>query len=332
VERYLNCLASLPTGTPLSVAYCRSRQARQLVEELVERGCYDVIHTEFVHATPFIAGLDGRPKVYDAVDSLTLTYRRSLSAAHVPPHRRLVALFEWLKMRRFESRVLRHFDRVVVSSPADREALERAGGNGVTVVPNGVSVRYFAFREEPRDEETIVFLGKMSYYVNVASVLWFYREVFPLIRRQRPRVRLKIVGRDPTPRITALAADDAVEVTGTVPDVRSHLARATVSICPMITGAGIQNKVLEAMAVGTPTVATTIACQALTVESGHDVLIADSAEAFAAGVLELLDDEGLRRQLTSNARRYVEQHHTWEIVGRQLEEIYNDLLGQDAEN
>jgi len=260
------------------------------------------------------------------VDCLTLAYRRSLSAAYVSPPRRLVALAEWLKMRRFEPKIVHRFDRVVVSSPADGQALESTGGSRTSLITNGVDTSYFSFHQGSREEQTIVFLGKMSYYVNVASVLWFYHQVFPLIRRVKPAIRLKIVGRSPVGKITALAADEAVEVTGSVPDVRPYLSGATISVCPMVTGAGIQNKMLEAMAVGTPVVATSLACQALQVEPGCEVLVGDSPEEFAAHVLDLLDDGRLRSQLALSARRYVEEYHVWARAAGQLGAIYTDLV------
>ena len=323
----LNALASVPTGVPASVAFCRSPEAREVVAQLVEANGYDLIHTEFVRAAPITAGMSGLPRVFDAVDSLALAYRRSISAAGVPPAQRLVALHEWLKMRGYEPRVLAQFDRVLVSSPADGDALDRNGRNTVAVVPNGVDAGHFAFADGPRDGDTIVFLGKMNYYVNVAAMEWFCHHVLPLIRRQRPNARLRIVGRDPSPRVVALGADPAVEVTGTVPDVRPYLAGAGVNVCPMVTGSGIQNKLLEAMAVGTPTVSTSIACQALSVEHGREVLIADSPQGFADCVLRLLEDEHLRRELAANARRYVEQQHDWQAIGSRLEEIYYGLVG-----
>ena len=128
-------------------------------------------------------------------------------------------------------------------------------------------------------------------------------------------------------RISALASDPAVEVTGTVVDVRPHLGSATVSIGPMVTGAGIQNKLLEAMAVGAPSVATTMACQALSVEPDRELLIADRAEDFAAAVLRLLEDAELRRHIAHDARRYVEQHHDWWEIGHRLETVYRELVG-----
>lgn len=323
-EPLLRTVFSLPTRTPLSVAYCRSEQLDQLIRYLVQQGHYDVIHTEFLRVAPATVHLNGSPKVYDAVDSLVLTYRRSMSAAHVSPQQRMIALIEWLKLRRFEPSLLKHYDRLLVSSPADQRAMEPAN-SPVTVIPNGVYLDYFTFQDQPRETETIMFLGKMSYYVNVSSVLWFYRQVFPLIRNHRPGVKFQIVGRNPVPKIAALAQDPNVEVTGTVPDVRPYLSQATVTICPMVSGAGIQNKMLESMAVGTPCVSTSLACQALSVEPGRDVLIADTAETFAASVLELLDDPNFRHNLSINGRQYVETNHAWDRIGESLNGIYSNL-------
>lgn len=132
-KRIMIEVASLPTGTPMSVAYCRSDEARDLVQRLVGEDHYDLIHTEFVRAAPITADVKGLPSVFDAVDSLALAYRRSLSAPGVPPARRLIALVEWFKMRRYEPRVVQRYDRVLVSSPVDRDALVCARQNDVEV-------------------------------------------------------------------------------------------------------------------------------------------------------------------------------------------------------
>lgn len=325
LEPYLFILASLPTRLPMSVAYCRSDHFEQLINFLVEENQYDLIHTEFMRAVPSTFKLHGHPKVYDAVDSLALAYRRSLSAAYVSTKHRLISLVEWLKVRRYEAWALTHFDQVLVSSPVDRQALESNGRKGVAVIPNGVDIDYFSFYEGPKDESTLVFLGKMSYYVNVSSVLWFYRQVFPIIRKRRPDVKFKILGRDPVADIRALAKDPAVEVTGTVEDVRPHLARAAVAVCPMVSGAGIQNKMLEAMATGVPTVVTSLACQALEAQPGHHFMVATDPAAFAHHVLELLDHSDMRNMLAHNGRRYVEQVHTWGKIGQRLNAVYASL-------
>jgi polysaccharide biosynthesis protein PslH len=324
-EPYLFLLASIPTKLPMSVAYCRSENFEQMVKYLVEKDKYDLIHTEFVRAVPSTFRLNGRAKVYDAVDSLGLAYRRSLSASYISPKQRLISLMEWVKVSRYESWALSYFDRVLVSSPIDRQSLDRKSLKGVSVVPNGVDANYFSFQDGPRDPDTLVFLGKMSYYVNVSSILWFYRQVFPLIRRQRPSVKLKIVGRDPVRSIRALEKDPAVEVTGTVDDVRPHLASATIAVTPMVSGAGIQNKMLETMAVGVPTIATPLACQALEGRPGLDYLVADTPQLFASMVLDLLEHPHMRQMLACNGRRYVEEVHTWNMIGQRLNDVYATL-------
>jgi sugar transferase (PEP-CTERM/EpsH1 system associated) len=325
IEPYWHSLISLPTRVPLSVAYCHSDELDKLIHKLCRQDHFDLIHTEFVRAAPFTAQINSLPKVYDSVDSMTLAYRRSLTAPMMPLGQRIVHFFEWVKMRNYEPWVLKHFDRVLASSCTDKKALENSS-TPVDVVLNGVDMNYFSFYEGPRDPATIVFLGKMSYYVNVVSVFWFYYNVWPLIRKQYPEALFKIVGRNPIPKIRSLSADPAIEVTGTVPDVRPYLNRATISISPIVSGAGIQNKVLEAMATGTPCVATSLACQALQVSSYQEVLLADSAEEFASSVLELLENPEKRRRLTEKARLYVKNSHDWKNIGVGLNRIYKELL------
>jgi glycosyltransferase involved in cell wall biosynthesis len=166
----------------------------------------------------------------------------------------------------------------------------------------------------------------MSYYVNVASMRWFYKEVLPLVRKEKPEVQLKIVGRNPPTGILRFMKDNQVEVTGNVPDVRPYLAQAAVAICPMVTGSGIQNKLLEAMAAGTPCVVSPIAAQALQARNGEEMLIGENAQKFADCVLKLLRDRSLGEKLSYQARQYVERSHNWQAVGGGLDTIYQGLF------
>ena len=158
-----------------------------------------------------------------------------------------------------------------MTSSEDRAALQeltaRYGGADevklVEVLPNGVDLNYFAPQNLPRQGETIVFSGKMSYHANVASVLYLVHEIMPIVWRERPSVGLWVVGQSPTRAVQALARDERVKVTGFVPDLRPYLAQAAVAVSPIRYGVGIQNKVLEAMAMGTPVVTSPRACQAL---------------------------------------------------------------------
>ncbi len=197
----------------------------------------------------------------------------------------------------------------------------------ISVLPNGVALDYFTPSAGPRQPDTLVFTGKMSYHANVTAALYLVEEIMPHVWAQRPRARAWIVGKDPPREVQKLATGEPrITVTGRIPDVRPYLWRAAVAVAPILYGAGIQNKVLEAMACGTPVVATPQAVSALGVVNGEHALVAEDPDAFAAAVLRLLDDAALRQALGQAGRRYVEQHHDWrEIVGR-LEGTYEEAI------
>jgi polysaccharide biosynthesis protein PslH len=327
MEAIRGAIGSAFSRLPLSVAYCRSALLRSTVENLASKNSYDLIHTEFVRAAPSTIRLGGIPKIFDAVDSLALAYRRSMTAPYVPLKQRVIALIESVKMEQFENWVIRQYDQAIISSTRDKRELGQNTAH-LEVIPNGVDLDYFSPRETVVDDYSIVFLGKLSYYVNVASVMWFYRRVFPLVKRQYPDAKLCLVGREPAPAILRLREDPSVRVVGTVPDVRPYLGDARLTICPMVSGSGIQNKLLEAMAMGRPTVATTFSCQALQVANGDEVLIADSPLEFASAVNELLGNPELQNRLSQMARRYVVTNHDWLKHGEKLTALYQAMLSK----
>ena len=189
-------------------------------------------------------------------------------------------------------------------------------------MPNGVDLAHFAPQDVPRQSDRIIFTGKMSYHANIAAALYLGREIMPCVWQERPDVRLQIVGKDPVPAVRALAEDPRIMVTGYVPDMRPFLATAAVAATPIRYGVGIQNKVLEAMAMGTPVVTTSQASTALLAHEGEHFLIAESAQDFACQVIRLLRDRDLAARIAAAGRRYVEAHHDWDHLAARLEEVY----------
>jgi glycosyltransferase involved in cell wall biosynthesis len=221
-------------------------------------------------------------------------------------------------------------DRVVALSPADARRLGRFGRRDkIRVVPTGDDLSHFAFAgPEGRDPDGLLFVGHYPHYPNEDAAVFLGREIMPALRAMNPRARLSLVGSYPTPAVQALASE-AVEVVGTVPDVRPHLARAAVFIAPVRLGCGIKGKVLEAFASGTPVVATPAACEALPgVRDGEHLLIGRGAAALASQAARLLADAGLRRRLAEPARRYVEKLFGWERQAAALDEVYREGLGR----
>jgi glycosyltransferase involved in cell wall biosynthesis len=227
--------------------------------------------------------------------------------------------------------MVRRFTRVLVTSEQDRQALLGLAGPSaeakITVIPNGVDIVGFSPIDGPYQRDTIIFTGKMSYHANITAVERFAREVLPLIWARRPETRFQVVGKDPARQVRKLGeADERISVVGTVAEIRPYLATAAVSVAPIAYGAGIQNKVLEAMACRTPVVASPQAVAALKAVPGHDVLVAGDAEAFAGEVLRLLQDETLRQEIAAAGYRYVCENHRWGDAAIRLEDVYHEAI------
>jgi glycosyltransferase involved in cell wall biosynthesis len=235
----------------------------------------------------------------------------------------LYSLIQWKKLRRYEARVCRAFDRVVAVSPADAQALQRlVPGLEVSVVLNGVDTELYRAQPLEPAPEALVFTGKMDFRPNVDAVLWFCQEILPRIWRERASVHFTIVGRDPHPRVQALARDPRIRVTGYVEDVRPYIAGAAVYVVPLRMGGGTRLKVLEAMAMGQAIVSTTLGCEGIALTPGREAVLADTAQEFARRVVELLGDEERRRSLGRWARRLVEAHYDWRVIVPRLEQVY----------
>jgi sugar transferase (PEP-CTERM/EpsH1 system associated) len=331
-----NCLRALPTREPFQAAYAYHPGMERRLAQLLREEAFDVVHVEHLRAARLARALDDTPSVYDSVDCISLLFEQTMRTS--PEWRaRLKALVDLGRTRRYEARLLARFDRVVITSQRDRQALEQLAERylpsgtrraPITVVTNGVDLDYFRPWEGAgrRDGKTVIFTGKMSYHANVASVLYFVREVLPLIWDSDPEVRFYVVGKDPPEAVRRLGSDRRVVVTGVVDDLRPYLARVTLAVCPALYAVGIQNKVLEAMAMGTPVVSTPAGCAALASEEGREILVADGARQMTLAVLQVLTDPDLARQLSAAGRRYVEQQHDWEDSAQRLAEVYRQAL------
>jgi glycosyltransferase involved in cell wall biosynthesis len=198
----------------------------------------------------------------------------------------------------------------LVVSAAERAALPAAGD--VRVVPNGVDPAAFPYREDARPPARLVFGGNLGYFPNVDAAGWLARDVLPRVRAAVPEAELRLAGARPARAVRALAAVPHVSLAADVPAMAPELAAATVAVVALRAGSGLQNKVLEAMAVGTPVVATPRAAAGLEVRSGEHLLLAEGAEELAAAAVVLLRDPGRARALARAARALVETRYRWE--------------------
>jgi glycosyltransferase involved in cell wall biosynthesis len=239
---------------------------------------------------------------------------------------------QWMRLKSYEADVCRRADRVVAVSEADREAIHAIAPEvEITIVPNGVDLDEHIGYHGPVEPFDLVFTGKMDFRPNVDAMLWFGQEVLPLILEHRPDVKLAIVGQRPHPRLAPLRDVPGVTITGWVDDVRPYIAGATVYVAPLRVGGGTRLKLLQAMAMGTAVVATSLGAEGFPVVHSRDLLLADAADDFAQAVLTLLDDPEQRAQLGTAGRRFVESNYGWDALVPKLEALYDDTPGTSSD-
>ena len=248
-------------------------------------------------------------RVMDLVDVDSAKWASYARQARGP--KRWVFAREARGVGRLEQQALDRCEAVLLVSQAEAQTLNSHRGT-VLAVGNGVDLEYFAPAEPaPANQPALVFVGTMDYRPNADGACWFAREVWPELKRQVPELTFSIVGRDPARAVQRLAESPGIHVTGAVPDVRPFLAQASVAIAPLHIARGIQNKVLEAMAMGRPVVASPAALEGLDVQPGSDALQADTPAQWRQQILHLLSDDRLRAQLGRAARTCVETKYSW---------------------
>jgi len=343
---YLNAFAALPTRAPLQASYCWQPALVHLAENLIKsnngREPFDVIHVEHLRGARFGLALKahhlttspGVPIVWDSVDSISYLFRQAIASSK-RGYDRLLTRFELGRTEQYEGWLVSQFDRTLVTSLADKNALEALPSptaeknppSMISVLQNGVDLDYFTpDPKTPRDEATLVLSGKMSYHANIAMAIHLIQDIMPKVWAVREDVSVKIVGKDPPSIIKSLAETPRVTVTGTVPDLRKYLQQATMAVAPITYGAGIQNKILEAMACATPVVTTPKAVMGLQTTSGENIFVAQDAASFADVILKLLADSPLRQRIGAAGKQFVEKNHSWHGIASQLSHIYTQVI------
>jgi glycosyltransferase involved in cell wall biosynthesis len=233
---------------------------------------------------------------------------------------------DYVSTRRFQQAYFRHCRVVNVVAEDDRASLLRQlPGLEVSVIHNGVDAEYFHSEAKEAELPTLVFEGSMGFTPNAEAAVYFCREVLPLIREREPRVRMLVVGNRPTPEVTALSGP-GVEVTGFVPDVRPYLEQAWVFVCPLLSGAGIKNKILQAWSMRKAVVATSISTGGL-IDVEANLVVADGKRELADAILALFADAPKRRTLGERGRATVVEHYAWSAKARQLETVLETVAG-----
>ena len=232
-------------------------------------------------------------------------------------------------LKKYEFEMYRNADKVLTLTPQGKEELlDICPDLDIAVVPHGVDVDSFPFSSLEEQEKSIVFVGNYLHHPNVDAVLFFHSEIWPDLKSRLPEVKFLVVGQGPPPEIQNLSQDRAITVTGRVDDVRPFLKKGRVFICPVRLGGGFRGKILEAMAMGRPVVSTSLGAEGIPAKQRENIILADTPEEFAQGILDLMTDDSLFERIRTQARKLVEDKYAWEkgvkVMERVLEKMMRD--------
>lgn len=286
--------------------------------------CYCGFSTYLYNRLP----VDKTPCVVDIVDSMALYLKNDLKMQRNIKNK-LRGYINYVWARNYERKHFSRAQNIIMISPADAEHVNmNCPKSKVWVVSNGVDTKYFECRSnQSRSENALLFTGVMSYRPNNESMIYFINEILPILRNQLKNVSLTIAGRDPMPELQKLAENvEGIKITGYVKDIRPYFDQSSVYIAPVISGAGLKNKILEAWAMSMPVVATPLSCEGIDAKDDHNVILAKTSKEFADNIVKLLSDAVLRDKLANNGRITVENTYSWHSKAVALEKIFREVL------
>jgi hypothetical protein len=321
----LRMVATLPTPTTASASFFHSSKLARTIRRLLDERSFDLIFVHCSSVAHYVANVRGVPKILDFGD---MDSQKWLEYARYRPFPlSLGYMWEGRRLQWEEKRLARSFDYCTATTRAEWETLRSYGVDTPTDwFPNGVDATFFTPSGEPYDSDTIVFIGRMDYYPNQQCMFDFCADVLPQLRQKRPGVKLQIVGADPSPAVRKLGEIAGVTVTGSVPDVRPYATRAALTVAPLRIARGTQNKILEAMAMGVPVVASQIAAAGVDAVAGEHLLAATSPDEYCAAILRVLSDPAERTRLSQAGRVRVLSHHAWPSSMQRMDAIIDRCL------
>lgn len=310
---------------PYSVKKFWSPRMMESVKKLVRTHKIDLVHFDTIPLVQYSTYLGNSKRVlnHHNVES-RLLFR--MAQAEKNPLKKWYLYFQSKKLRKYESEAIKKFDLNLVVSPPDKKEIQSFSIKAkVEIIPNGVDTEYFHILETPIRKNNLVFTAGMNWFPNRDAVIYFLKEMWPLVKKVIPDLSLTLIGYEPPEEVVSLGKKEKVEILGFVDDVRPYVAQATAYIVPIRVGGGTRLKILDAFACGKAVISTSIGCEGLEVTSGRDILIGDSPEEFAQQVIKVCTDSDLRRSLGREGRKLVEEKYTWRLIGENLNKIYADL-------
>ncbi len=320
----IQCLAGAWDARPLQVLYFNSPEMRSQLDALLKANTYDAIHVQHLRMSPYLRHRKDLARILDLPDAFSLYWERRKTVKRGL----LTRIFETQEQKRVErfEPVLNDYNMSLVCSAEDLEYLQaHRHAHNLKLLPNGVDLTTFKARDHDYTQNaTLLFTGNMDYAPNIDAVVHFVHNIFPLVKAQFPEAKFIIAGQRPVKKVLELASEDVV-VTGFIKDLSETYNTADVVVAPLRFGAGTQNKVLEAMAMGVPVVCSHIGFKGLGIDDGQGAYMRTDPTAFAEAVNSLLASQALRESVGRQGMQVVQNSFNWDKIALKLEGYFEEV-------
>lgn len=307
---YLNTIKQVFTQTPYQVGYFYQRTIHRKIQKLIAAEKPDHIYCQLIRTTEYVKDIHTIPKTLDYMDALGKGMsRRSAIAKGI---KRYLFREEGKRLSAYENRIFDYFNHHTIISAQDRQFINHPKQNQIAVIENGIGANFSTYTKKVQKKYDLLFTGNMNYPPNIECACFIAQEILPLLKKKNPSISLLLSGANPHPRVAALANTPNITVTGWVDDIRDSYAQGKLFVAPLFIGTGLQNKLLEAMAMGVPCITTPLANNALQAVDGTSIFIANTAESFATAIEELLQNEDALPNYATQAKAFVADHFNWD--------------------
>lgn len=313
---FWNIIKAFFNKKPLQLGYFYQCSARKKLDSFVEKEKPDRIFCQLIRTASYVKNYELK-KVIDYQDVLSIGMKRRMEKAAG-----LKSWFfrtEWKRLERYEKKVFEQFDERIIISQPDKALIPHPDKHLIHIIPNGVDFDFFQAKEVEKEYD-LVFIGNMSYPPNVQAARYLVNSILPVVRKSRPGIKVLIAGSSPHKSVRALASRQVI-VSGWVDDIRNSYASAKIFVAPMQLGTGLQNKLLEAMAMGIACITSPLANDALAAKEGEEILLGRSPEEYSWHINMLLDDKAFYDKIAENGYQYVHKNYNWDELCNELERI-----------
>ncbi len=316
----LNVGIGLLGNLPLQVNYFKSTKFEKALSKILDNDKFDAVHVQHLRMAQYAIRKKDLKRILDLPDAFSLYWQRRKNINR-NIFVKLLDAIESRRVYRYEKFILNQFNLNLVCSEEDRKFLIKEHGNeNIKVLPNGVDTQKFRpLNHDYSHANTLLFTGNMDYAPNVDSVVYFAEEIFPLIKKEHPHVKFIIAGQRPIDKVLALANTDDIEVTGFIPELQTMYNAASIVVAPLRFGAGTQNKVLEAMAMGIPVVCSNIGFEGLGIVDGEGAFMRTDTIGFVEKVNQLLSSASSREATGKAGSHAILNNFSWEKIATLLE-------------